>query len=263
MRGRIKKPMWLGGERYSSPHQARDPNHHCSGRCQATGELASARIWNQKPGGSLRDLLKPSQAFSASEAASDTHPDGCPLPGSQGLFKRRCANCLICLERDLRMGIWLFPRESDDSAAPTEGTASSKNIPSTEDTAPPEKAALAEDSASSKDAASTEDTRPPKETEINETSWCSRFLDVLEQIKLGVSSLELAAANWRAPGLPGGKDLVVAQNDLDKKVENALQMLHGFDFGGEVLVVGGGGSTIPTDAAGFGAVGIFNGLWSG
>ena len=274
---------------------------------------------------SLYDSLRPPPWIASiprgvHEAVSDAHaPEGVPVPGPRGLFKRRCGNCLICLERDLQRGIWLFPRGAHDSAPSTQVSASSKNAPSTQETASkdapstqetvPSKDALSTQGTTSKNAPWTQATAsknapstqgttsknapstqgaafsknapsteaegasskepsaaqrkdskdvsttatqqaaskntPPtvqtvlsKEKEISD--WSGRFLDVMEQIKLGASLLEeLAGANWRAPGLPGGNELVAAQTDVENSVQDALRMLREFDFGGEMVVLGG------------------------
>ena len=217
------------------------------------------------------------------EAVPGTHaPEGVPVPvsGPQGLFKRRCGNCLICLERDLRMGIWLFPRESDDSAPSTHQETASKDAPSTQGAAPSKDAPSTQEAASSKDAPSTRSASskeppatqskdPPKDLSTTATQqgaskntpptvrvqtvlskekensdWSNRLLDVMDQIKpIALSLEELAKKNWRAPGLPGGKELVEAQSDLEKELQKALRTLGEFDFGGEVVVLGGSGAT--------------------
>ena len=262
---------------------------------------------------SLHDSLRPPPWVvciprGVHEAVPGPHsPEGVPVPGPQRLFKRRCGNCLICLERDLQRGIWLFPREAHASAPSTQEMASSKNAPSTQETASkdapstqdtvPSKDAPSTQGTTSKNAPSTQETaskdapstegasskEPPatqrkdskdvstiatqqpapqntpptvlvqtvlvsKEQEISD--WSNRFLDVMEQIKLGASLLEeLAGTNWRAPGLPGGTELVAAQTDVENSVQDALRMLREFDFGGEMVVLRGSGAG-SSDGAG-------------
>ena len=75
-------------------------------------------------------------------------------------------------------------------------------------------------------------------------SWSTRFLGLVERLEASARTLEELATvkNWRAPGLPGGRELVAAQTDVENCVREALRMLRKFDFGGEVVVLGPGQS---------------------
>ena len=89
-------------------------------------------------------------------------------------------------------------------------------------------------------------------------SWCCTFETLIEEIKKNAAELERAAStDWRAPGLPGSRGVVIAQSELEKSIQAALGALRAFDFGGELLVM----ETGSDDKGGLGgnSGGVFGG----
>ena len=65
--------------------------------------------------------------------------------------------------------------------------------------------------------AAATNTKQPAGTRSNDcdpATWSTYFVDVTEQLKPSVRALEdVVNTNWRAPGLPGGTELVAAKPD--------------------------------------------------